>query len=239
MNLILDQGNTALKIGILENGELLFAKSYISTEYFSVLADLEKYKVSSCIISKVAPIHASIQNYLDQFENKIELNQNTALPIKNLYQTPETLGNDRLANAVGANLLFPDRSVLVIDMGTCIKYDLINADAEYLGGAISPGIQMRYQAMHDFTGQLPLLSPISEVKLIGDTTASSIHAGVIHGVNFEMNATIDLYRNQYKNLVVILTGGDSRFFLNTIKTSIFAEPSLTLKGLDAILRFNQ
>lgn len=172
----------------------------------------------------------------------IELSGKTSLPVKNLYKTPETLGKDRIANAAGANYYFPGRNVLSIDAGTCIKYDFVNSENEYSGGAISPGLDMRFKALHHFTAQLPLIKKMKSggENLIGQTTKDSILSGVQNGVMAEISGIINQYRDKFKKVSVIITGGDS-IFINTLvskKNRIFAVPDLTLLGLNIILDFN-
>ncbi|MDQ3192959.1 MAG: type III pantothenate kinase, partial [Bacteroidota bacterium] len=157
------------------------------------------------------------------------------------YLSPETLGKDRLAAVAGASLVFPNVNVLVIDAGTCIKYDFINNKSEYLGGGISPGIKMRYAALNNFTQKLPLLEPIKEVTLLsGNTTISSIHSGVQLGALSEVKEIINLYLEKYIKITVILTGGDMEFFKPVMsgKNNIFADSFLIHKGLNHILSYN-
>ena len=162
----------------------------------------------------------------------------TPIPIENLYLTKDTLGVDRLANAVAANSIFPQRNVLVVDCGTCVKYDFVNHKNQYLGGSISPGLQMRFKALNQFTGKLPLLKPEAHPSLIGDSTETAITSGVINGLVAEIKGVIKSYTSIYENLTVILTGGDASFFDKELKSNIFVEPNLTLIGLNEILRYN-
>jgi type III pantothenate kinase len=168
----------------------------------------------------------------------IFLNAGTPIPIKNQYKTPETLGNDRLANAVGATIIFPEKNVLIIDMGTCIKYDFIDKNKNYHGGAISPGLEMRFKSLDKFTDQLPLIEPSENFSLTGRSTEESILSGVQNGIIFEINGMIDQYKKKHDELKVIITGGDHAFFANHLKSSIFAAPNLTLQGLNEILEYN-
>ena len=163
------------------------------------------------------------------------LDENTPLPIKNLYETPATLGKDRLAAAVGARAIFPGKNVLSIDAGTCITYDFLTKDGEYLGGSISPGIRMRFRAMHAFTGRLPLVEPEDFTGLIGKTTAESLLSGVINGVCEEIKGLIARYNEQYEDLTAVITGGDHEYLHNKLKINIFAVPDLVLPGLNEIL----
>jgi type III pantothenate kinase len=160
------------------------------------------------------------------------------MPFKNLYKTPETLGLDRLALASAAVQQYPKTNTLVIDAGTCITYDFVDANAHYFGGAISPGLQMRYNALHKQTAQLPLLQPKRQTSYIGATTEASIHSGVIFGTVQEIQGVVSTYLLDYSDLTVILTGGDANFLCKQFKISIFANSNFLLEGLNFILDFN-
>jgi len=166
------------------------------------------------------------------------LSAKTNLPLINLYQTPETLGKDRLAAVIGGISLFPGSNVLVIDAGTAITFDFINKQKEYLGGNISPGLSMRYQALHQFTKQLPLLQKEEDFELLGENTKKAIIRGVQNGIVFEINHYIESLSVKNGNITTILTGGDSNFFDNKLKYPIFVESDLVLMGLNKILKYN-
>ncbi len=239
MNLVIDIGNTSIKIGVFKEGDLVFNKSYLPDQAAFVGRDLEKYQIERVAFCSVAALPTSVESLISRFAIRMEIDSLTPTPLINNYLTPETLGVDRLVNAVGASFSFPDRNSLIIDAGTCLKFDLVENGKNYLGGSISPGLQMRYKALHEFTDRLPLLIPVEETPLVGQSTSGSIHSGVLNGMQAEISTIISEYKLRYENLQIILTGGDAHFFLNRIKTYIFADPVLTLKGLDAILRYNQ
>ncbi len=176
-----------------------------------------------------------LQHHLNHY---LEMDQKTPLPIRNLYRTPETLGKDRIAAVVGGNVLFPDRNILVIDAGTAITYDFINNNQEYIGGNISPGLSMRFQALHQFTNRLPLLKKEEDLELLGENTDKAIIRGVQNGIVFEMNNYIESLSVKNGSLITILTGGDSNFFDNKLKYPIFVESDLVLTGLNKILKYN-
>ena len=176
-----------------------------------------------------------LKHHLDHY---IELTSRTELPIKNLYQTPETLGKDRIAGATGGISLFPGNNILVIDAGTAITFDFINKKEEYIGGNISPGLSMRYRALHQFTNQLPLLQKEDDIGMLGENTKKAIIRGVQNGIVFEMNHYIENLSLEHENLKTILTGGDSNFFDNKLKYPIFVESDLVLIGLNKILKYN-
>jgi type III pantothenate kinase len=170
--------------------------------------------------------------------NTVFFGHNTTVPIINNYGSPETLGKDRLAGVIGAKHWMPNSNILVIDAGTAITYDLVTANGEFLGGGISPGIAMRYKALHTFTGRLPLLDYYGDAELIGTDTASSIHSGVLNGAVAEMEGIIKGYQPLYPGLKIILTGGDHNYFDKRLKIKTFAALNLVLEGLNLILNFN-
>ena len=167
------------------------------------------------------------------------LSHESKVPFKNSYATPQTLGIDRIALATAAFYHAPHKNTLVIDAGTCITYDMVNDFDEYLGGAISPGLEMRYKAMHQQTSALPLLPVEAPLDLIGNTTNSSMHSGVVNGICAELDGIIDQYATRFKDLTVILTGGDSHFLSKRLKNTIFADSKFLLKGLNYLLEYNK
>ena len=236
MNLIIDIGNTFIKFALFQEQTLLVkGKGNLS----DLSSFLDQNEFNDVIISSVVQgdeVKRLIADY--SVESIIELSDKTKIPIVNNYKTPHTLGDDRLANVIGANSLFSDKNSLVIDAGTCIKFDAITHKAEYFGGAISPGLTMRFKALEHFTGKLPLIEPKNEIELIGDSSNNSILSGVVNGTVAEIKGVINLYKLVYENLTVILTGGDATFFDKELKSNIFVEPNLTLIGLNEILLYN-
>ena len=239
MNLVIDIGNSMTKAAVFVNKKLIKEETHEVFAQKNLETFLSHHSIKASILSSVTSAHDEIKEQLKRLSFFVELNSETGLPISNHYKTPATLGNDRLANVVAAHALFPEKNVLVIDAGTCLKFDFINERNEYLGGAISPGLLMRYKALHVFTGRLPLLDPKGKVKLIGDSTADSMHSGVVNGMIAEINGIIHQYDKLSYNLQVILCGGDARYFSNQLKNNIFAAPYLTLQGLNEILLYNQ
>jgi type III pantothenate kinase len=199
----------------------------------------EHPQLSKAILSSVKTVDEELLQFLrEQFDFFVELDHQTKLPIANLYETPETLGKDRLAAAVGANELFPDQNILIIDAGTAITYDLVSENNEFLGGNISPGMQMRYKALNQYTGKLPLVEYSDDFELVGGNTVDAIRAGVQNGIVYEMNGTIDSFNRIYENLQIVMTGGDSIFFDKILNYTIFVHFNLTLIGLNRILEHN-
>jgi type III pantothenate kinase len=166
-----------------------------------------------------------------------ELTESTPIPVKNLYKTPSSLGKDRIALAVGGAMIYKNKNILIIDVGTCITYDFVNDKNEYLGGGISPGIDMRLKSLHQFTAKLPLVEKKEMYSLIGNDTHSSILSGVLNGATEEVKGIIQLYQQQFNELNVILTGGDYIYFATLLKNTIFADQYFLLKGLNQILEY--
>lgn len=241
MKLIIDIGNTLIKIAIYKGKEIVW-KDTISMVKLSVFQDLfSKYKIESCIISCVGDIDSALIDFLNAETSLLILDHSTALPFKNLYSTPRTLGRDRLAAIAAASINYPSTDVLIIDAGTCITYDFINEDNEYLGGGISPGLLMRFKALNTFTSKLPLvnLEEYSLPELIGGNTTNSILSGVVRGFIKEIEGNISDYMSLYKQLKIIVTGGDHKYFDKLLKYKTFASPNLVLEGLNGILDFNE
>jgi len=239
MNLVIDTGNTLTKLAIFQGREMVAFTSFEGIHAKHVIQFCEANAlVKNAILSTVKEYSSEIDHYLNAHYKTVFFNHNTFVPITNIYGTPETLGKDRLAGVVGAHQIFPDSDVLVIDAGTAITYDLITAGGEYPGGAISPGITMRYKALHTFTGRLPLLDYYDDASLIGDDTSTSIHSGVLNGAVAEMEGMIQRYQLAYPGLKIILTGGDHNYFDKRLKIKTFAAPNLVLEGLNLILDYN-
>jgi len=229
----IDAGNTQIKVGKFENDVLVEKKSFQLLEAFYLY--YVNQKVEKSILSSVRNFEWNTKNGV----SPLLLDQLTKLPFENEYQTKETLGNDRKALVSGAMKLFPEQNCLVIDAGTCITYDFIDADKRYLGGGISPGYTMRFKALNYYTAKLPLVEKTDdEVTLIGNSTISSIKSGVFHGVLTELEGIIGQYLKKHSNLMVILTGGDAKYFEKHLKAPIFVIPNLQMEGLYHILQQN-
>lgn len=238
MNLVIDLGNSLMKVAVFDNGQILerFITNVPGQDFLKGI--ITRFPVKRAILSSVVKDSMNISGYLESVLELMEFNYKTPVPVTNLYETPETLGPDRLACVTGANHLYPGRNVLVIDAGTCIKYDLITSDGAYRGGSISPGISMRYTSLHNFTGRLPLLGSESIGYLTGKTTAESIHSGVMNGVFAEVDSIIAAYRNIYPDVLILFTGGNLVYFEGKLKNPIFAVPDLLFTGLNVILEYN-
>ncbi len=239
MNLVIDIGNTKVKVAVFELDTIITA---VVCEEINLVKELKRisnqYAFKRSIVSSVKDINEEYLEELQKLPFLIILNTDTPLPFKNLYATPSTLGNDRIALAAASVCIHPFKNTLVIDAGTCITYDFINAKNEYLGGAISPGIAMRYKSLHQYTGNLPLLSKNEEFNIIGTSTKSSIHSGIINGISCEIKGVIAQYKQDFGDLTIVLTGGDTKFLSKQLKNSIFAHQNFLLRGLNKILTFN-
>lgn len=237
MNLIIDIGNTATKCAIFDNEQLIVKFKYNNFNAKDLQEIFEKYPfIKKSILCSVVNHDHTFNNILASKSQLVIFDSNTIIPIKNLYKTPETLGKDRLAAAIGANSIFANKNVLSIDVGTCIKYDFVDDENAYHGGAISPGITMRYKALHQFTGKLPLINTNSNgVELIGNDTKSSIQSGVQNGAALEIIGIINQYRVKYEHCEFIITGGGANQLQIDMKIDIFAVPNLVLIGLNKTL----
>jgi len=241
MNLIIDVGNSAVKSAVFQNNKLL--KSYVfPIEKFSenFLKIKKTYpRISFSILSSVLKETAELEKLLVEHCELMILNDKTLLPFNNKYSSPQTLGKDRIALVAAGSQQYENSNLLIIDAGTCVTFDFKNNKNEYLGGAISPGLQMRIKALNHFTAKLPLVPLEENVALIGDSTRNSILSGVLNGVVAELDGIIDRYKTDYKYLTVILTGGDTQILSKRVKNGIFANPNFLLEGLNYILEFNK
>lgn len=240
MNLIIDIGNTRTKFSIFNRGEVLITVPVDELTQQNIHLLKKEYEgLDNVIVSATKNYSDELKIALQQnFKQFVELSATTPLPVKNRYETKNSLGKDRIAAAVGAFDLYPKTNVLVIDAGTAITYDLINENGEYLGGNISPGIDMRFKALNQFTDKLPLISQEENSKLFGTSTESAIRAGVQNGVVFEVDKAIDTFKEFYNNLKVIITGGNAEFFEKRLKNSFFVHFNLIAMGLNRILQYN-
>jgi type III pantothenate kinase len=232
----IDVGNTRIKAAVFEGSTLV--------EYFvipnnrikkSIENIVEKYlQVTNIVVSSVRN-HNESDFISDNPSIKTHfVSKQDIFPFKNLYDSPATLGIDRMILASGAVISYPNKNRLVIGVGTCITYDFINEKDEYLGGAISPGLRLRYESLHHYTDKLPLLSlptAVGTEDTIGKSTNQSIHSGVINGLIHEVQGFIESYTSQYQNFIIILTGGDANFLAKRLKNTIFANPNFLLESL--------
>jgi type III pantothenate kinase len=239
MQLAIDRGNSRTKVSVSDGRELATFHSYSDADLAQGLEHLfRQYAITRAIISNVREnqLPATLATCISV--PVIQLSTSLSLPFTIGYKTPQTLGHDRLANMAGAAARFPDRNVLVIDCGTCITTSVL-VEGVFLGGTISPGLHMRFQALQHFTGKLPEVSPTIPLPMFpGDSTERSIQVGVERGLASEVDSLIKDCRQQFENVEVVITGGDYSFFENSLKSATFASPELTQYGLHEILRIN-
>ena len=241
MNLIVDVGNTYVKLAVFQEQNLLWQQKLDPEDFPKVIKKVFKkyHDIQSAIISSVVIFDKKYISVLSIFVEVHILSHSTEIPFKNSYATPQTLGMDRIALATAAFYHNPDANTLVIDAGTCITYDMINDYGEYLGGAISPGLRMRYSALNEYTSRLPLLEPEDFHDIIGNSTNAGIHSGVLNGICREIDGVIGQYQSRFEDLTVILTGGDAQILSKRLKNTIFANSNFLLEGLNYLLEYNK
>jgi type III pantothenate kinase len=248
MLLAVDVGNTRIKVAVFEDGILLerfvFPELELQKKISIILKNFEN--VTDLVVASVGNIEKSA--FLS-FEKQLKIHfitHETVFPFQNKYKTPHTLGIDRMVLASGAVLQFPNQNRLVIDAGTCVTYDFIDSEDNYLGGAISPGIRLRYESLHNYTAKLPLLTlenyeeslnGLDNQNFIGKSTQESIHSGVLNGLANEIDGFIGQYQEQYSNFIIILTGGDAEFLAKRLKNTIFANSNFLLESLNQTFQY--
>lgn len=240
INLCVDRGNTYTKLAVFDADKLLYDALILQAEETKHTRQIfQKYAIQNTIISSVIADNPELYLFLEKNTEKcIHLDHQTALPITNAYQTPETLGKDRLAAVVGAFALQPKQDILIIDIGTAITYDFIDANAVYHGGNIAPGVKLRLKSMHEMTQNLPLVEFDTPDSFLGKNTVSALQSGVFYGVLLEIEGYIEKLMLNYPKLLVFLTGGYAVYFENKLKNRIFADKNLVLIGLNRILQYN-
>lgn len=244
LNLVIDIGNTFTKVAIFNNRSIVESTAFETFGVAELEGLLSAWKIDRTIISSVNKDVADLEKVAASRTGYLRFHSGIPAGIHNHYLSPATLGLDRLAAVIGAACLFPGRDCLVIDAGTCITYDFIDSDWNYRGGSISPGLNMRFKAMNNFTGRLPLISPDPAfTNSFGLDTRTSMLSGVQKGVLYEVSGFIADYVRKHPEVTVILSGGDSDFFDSGLKNSIFAhrikmEPQLVLIGLNEVIHQN-
>ncbi len=237
-SLCFDFGNTRLKCAVFVGKELKEVLVLENDEPATVAAILDQYQPQKAILSSVIKHHPDLESLLTERTDFHKLGHTSKLPFTTPVGKPETIGADRLAICAAAVDLFPNQHNLAIGLGTCITYNYINKSHEFLGGSISPGMTMRFRAMHEQTALLPLVEPDHHFPLIGFDTKTNLQSGVIMGMAKEIDGIIDAYALKFNNFNVLLTGGDMAFFVPHLKNRIFADPYLIFKGLYAICEHN-
>lgn len=236
MNLSIDIGNSRKKTGLFKGQELVESMEVTDWTHEKLVQYCNQKGVRRIMLSSVALPDAPLSALLAQFFDFVELTHETPLPFVNRYATPKTLGKDRLAAVAGAQALYPQQNCLIIDCGTCIKYDIITQDAEYPGGNIAPGANMRAKAMHVFTARLPEVDMQIPESFIGQSTETALKNGAFRGALLEMEGFIQLFEKEFSPLNILLTGGDAAFFEPLLNLpNLTTVPHLTLYGLNNIL----
>jgi len=240
MNLLIDIGNTQIKLAISNNSVIQRFDVFQRSSHQSISEIIANYPgLTNCIVVRSGSYPEDWEEYLkNHFPSFIELNHTTPIPLQIVYDSKESLGMDRIASAVGANHQFPGKNILVIDAGTAITIDFVSSEEKYLGGNIIPGMSTRFKSLHDYTNSLPLVKPEDEFPLLGHSTETAIRAGVINGIIFELEGYIRILENKYPQLSVLITGGDAEFFAKHLKSDIFVDINLIFAGLNRIIEYN-
>lgn len=240
MNLTIDIGNTVVKLAVIDNNQVIDTFRFDRIAVSDVEAIFESYPtIKASIIVSSGKQEPEIEEFVRTKVKKfIHFDTSVKVPIKNLYKTPNTLGQDRLVAAVGANNLYPRQNVMIVDFGTAITIDLVSAEGEFLGGNISLGLKSRLRALHEYTFSLPLCTLSGEEEVLSQDTSSAIESGVVLGIVYEIEGYIKRFSAKYEDLRIIFTGGDSNFFAKRFKNPIFATYDLVSYGLNRILEYD-
>ena len=236
--LCFDFGNTRLKCAVFENGSFVEEFSLQDNSVATIESLIKKYSPSKTILSSVIKHNAAIETILGSQTSFHKLSHLTKLNFTTPVGKPESIGADRLALAAAAAHFYPQKNNLVIALGSCITYNFINQKHQFIGGAISPGMEMRFSSMHQHTALLPQVEPDNNFPVVAYDTKTNLQSGVIAGIGFEIDGFIDYYQNKYNNFNVVLTGGDLRYFAHRVKKKIFADAGFLFKGLYAISEIN-
>lgn len=236
MNLAVDVGNSRTKLAVFD-GVRLVAVDSVASDVEDIIEELsESYGIKQCIISTVRSERLSLRSkeiaVFRLGEDELEV------PMKIDYETVHTLGNDRIAAAVGAAKAFPGRAILVVDAGTCVTYDFISADGAFRGGNIAPGLSMRLRAMHEQTGKLPKVAVRQPMRVVGKSTDEAMLNGAALGIDYEIEGYQRYFASEFEELMTVITGGDAEYFAERSKTEIFVRPNLVVQGLNEILKVN-
>ena len=239
-NIAIDLGNSSAKLYVYDGLEQVAMRRCDTAECPVIDALVAEYGVQNAIISSVRGDDAEIIAHVNACVpgKVLMLNSETPLPISVGYATPATLGGDRVAVAVGAFAQSPGKNLLVIDLGTALTMDVVDAQGCYLGGNISPGLTTRFRALHDYTGKLPLVSADGDSPMVGSDTATAIRSGVVRGMAYEINGYIEEISAKMQGIELFITGGDAKYLAKWIKSRIFEDQNLLARGLNTILLYN-
>jgi type III pantothenate kinase len=239
MILAIDIGNTRIKAAVFEGDILLELIIFLKDDLQKSMRNILKTnkKIEHLVVSSVSDVDKQCFSDFDNLLKVHFISHKDPFPFQNTYKTPQTLGIDRMVLAAGATLHYPNQNRLVIDAGTCVTYDFIDENNNYLGGAIAPGLRLRYESLHNYTAKLPLLKLENPENFIGKSTLESIHSGVVNGLAYEIDGFINAYKEQYLNFIIILTGGDTEFLANRLKNTIFANSNFLLESLNRTFQY--
>jgi type III pantothenate kinase len=239
MILTVDIGNTRIKSAVFESDRLIETAVFSNEDFKSAIKNiLSKFEKITVLV--VASVGKHEKDAFESFSDRIKIyfiSRENAFPFQNNYATPNTLGIDRMVLSAGAVLQFPKQNRLVIDAGTCVTYDFVDENDVYQGGAIAPGVRLRYESMHNYTAKLPLLTIEEPEHVIGNSTHQSLHSGVINGLTFEIEGYIETLKGQNENFIIILTGGDANFLAKRLKNTIFANSNFLLESLNSLYQY--
>lgn len=238
--LCVDWGNTRVKAAVMaEPNQFIAEGNFAPEEAVSEISKLiDKHQPRASVLSSVANHDPALEPLLQERTHYVPLNSKTALPIMNAYHSSDTLGMDRLAAVAGIHAANPGLNNLVVALGTCVTYNFITKNGAFRGGAISPGLQMRLDAMHQFTDGLPQVSREGDTLLLGYDTATCMRSGAVFGLAAEIDGMVEAFKKEYGDFNAVLTGGDAPALARHIKSGIFADPQIILKGLYQILKHN-
>lgn len=233
-----DFGNTRKKLAVFKNKKITEELYLPDDSEENISSLLHRYQPERTILSSVIHHNPAIETLLSEKSAFHKLSSQTRINFSTPVGKPETIGADRLALVAAAVHFYPRKNSLVIGLGSCITYNFVNQFHEFLGGSISPGMDMRFRAMHEFTAQLPLVEADWNYPLIGYDTKTNMQSGVINGMASEIDGIIDMYKAKYRNFNVVLTGGNSAYFASQLKNRIFADQNFLFKGLYALSELN-
>lgn len=241
MLLAIDVGNTRIKSAVFEQDNMIEHFIFSADDFFIKMNNiLESYpEIKTIVVASVGNLEIKDFLAFEKSAKIVSITRDFKFPFTNLYESPATLGIDRMILASGATIQFPSKNRLIIDAGTCITYDFVDENDNYLGGAIAPGIRLRYESLHQYTAKLPLLNKQSPKNIIGDSTSESIHSGVINSVVFEIEGYINYFTSKNDNFIIIFTGGDADFLATKLKNTIFANSNFLLESLNQTFQYNQ
>ncbi|MGM8361510.1 type III pantothenate kinase [Flavobacterium sp. ARAG 55.4] len=239
MIVTVDVGNTRIKAAVFEGNtnlkNFVFDKTVLENEIKKILKEFQT--INSLVVSSVADVEKQAFLVFEKWVQVHFVSHEDAFPFINNYGTPKTLGIDRMVLAAGAALLYPNQNRLVIDAGTCVTYDFVDENNVYQGGAIAPGLRLRYESLHAFTAKLPLLKLQSPESYVGKSTSESIHSGVVNGLVYEIDGFIEEYKTGCSKIIIILTGGDAEFLAKRLKNTIFANSNFLLESLNQTFQY--